>query len=359
LGWGNVGVVDPHVVAVTFTSNNAILRGLNPNNDTFSSDGDFDLSPPGWQKGNPTDTNNPVSQTKNTRTVVSVGITGIPSGINFVLTGTGDYGPLSYPATGIQSTGDPMVVNGLTSIQALPNRVDIVKGSIDWSVNAPLGDASSAISADRSRENKIYVTWATPGGSGITKKRVEFACFAARGAGPATPPNVTENVANRVQARLAGMAPDAWGTPCVDGWLLLDSGNRGKCDNWAVLMGCCLDILGAGSSSLALVRASSDGGPGKCLDVESKFTIHGTVYLLFDFAGGSPHNFNGWEGCCVTAGHYYAIRPRLKARDDYDMLRRLGRIGITQYWVELQPDSSLERNGAYGIKNVYEQQPIP
>ncbi len=46
---------------------------------------------------------------------------------------------------------------------------------------------------------------------------------------------------------------------------------------------------------------------------------------------GTSHNWSAYEGCCNTAGKYYAITPKLKATDDYAMLTA---INCRQYWVE-------------------------
>ena len=41
---------------------------------------------------------------------------------------------------------------------------------------------------------------------------------------------------------------------------------------------------------------------------------------------------NQWEGCCNAAGQYYAVWPKAKADNDYEMLQTLGSGGVTQRW---------------------------
>lgn len=48
---------------------------------------------------------------------------------------------------------------------------------------------------------------------------------------------------------------------------------------------------------------------------------------------------NDCEGCCEVAGHYYAVFPRRKADNDYDMLLKLR---CSQVWVVLIGDQVAE-----------------
>jgi len=96
-----------------------------------------------------------------------------------------------------------------------------------------------------------------------------------------------------------------------------------------------VEMLGAGLATLRLVRASTNSGAGNCLGQEDRpGPPH--QYLILDFDPGTGYEWNAWEGCCETAGHYYAITPSLKRSDDYQMLLALPG---QQYWVETQNDT--------------------
>jgi hypothetical protein len=163
-------------------------------------------------------------------------------------------------------------------------------------------------------------------GEGPTLKRVDYVCTEAEGAGS------PEAVADALHDAL--VAKDNFDVSGqTAGWALLDGGT-GDCDNQALCMVLCVRMVGAGPASLEHVRASSDYGAGNCLDQEDRAgPPH--QWLFLDFDPGPGYNWNAWEGCCLTAGHYYAITPDRKKADDYQMLLALPG---QQYWVETQDD---------------------
>ncbi len=84
-------------------------------------------------------------------------------------------------------------------------------------------------------------------------------------------------------------------------------------------------LLNGGSAEVKFVRASTNAGAGNCLDAETRICPeHGKPeQLQMDFDGTADFNINAFEGCCVTANHYYAVCPKHKATNDYTTLTTL------------------------------------
>ena len=84
------------------------------------------------------------------------------------------------------------------------------------------------------------------------------------------------------------------------------------------------------------VMSRRNAGAGNCLDYENRSPacpVHGSEKLLLDFYGGGTFdNMNQFEGCCETAGSYYAVWPKEKETNDYTMLQALGSRGLTQHY---------------------------
>ena len=124
------------------------------------------------------------------------------------------------------------------------------------------------------------------------------------------------------------------------GWDLLDKPNTyGECDGQAILMQYIVELLGL-EAEVKFVRASTNAGTDNCLHWETRMINNRKAWLVMDFdTSEDGHNWNFFEACCVTADFYYAIWPKIKATDDYDVLKKLG---CQQYWVysfeNLDPD---------------------
>ncbi|MFC1461383.1 hypothetical protein ACFLQR_02550 [Verrucomicrobiota bacterium] len=79
-----------------------------------------------------------------------------------------------------------------------------------------------------------------------------------------------------------------------------------------------------------------------------------THYLLMYFTWASPgYEWNAFEGCCEATSHYYAIEPKKKAGNDYEMLQEMG---PKQYWVRTNVTPGLP---GWSVVEVYEEVPIP
>ncbi|MDY7011109.1 MAG: hypothetical protein SVV80_10215, partial [Planctomycetota bacterium] len=113
----------------------------------------------------------------------------------------------------------------------------------------------------------------------------------------------------------------------------------------------CFRLLGVTATD-RLVRASSNAGAGNCLDLESKTEGGVKKWLILDFTVGAGYNWNAFEGCCETADHYYAVWPKHKADNDYDMLKN--HISCQQYWVKTFNDIE-PGTDSWDVETIYDE----
>jgi hypothetical protein len=307
-----VTVVDAQVESVTFVSDHGVLTDWNTN---FAAGGGDLYNPRGWHKDPPA--NNPVSHTQGLNVTVEVGVTISPAGVQYKLSGVSGVNGLDFQQQDAVTSTGALQTFHLTSSQddKLDAKVAVVQTPIHW--QASLTDA---VNLGDSGPHKLYVTWGSPG-NGPTLKRIDHVCTHANGAGS------QEAIADALQTTTATHTVFLVGGT-TDGWALLDGG-AGDCDNQARCMGLQVEMLGAGPAVVRLVRASTNGGAGNCLDQEDR---EGPPHqwLVLDFNTGTGYDWNAYEGCCETAGHYYAIHPQIKADNDYQLLLALP---CQQYWI--------------------------
>lgn len=261
-------------------------------------------SEPEWVNGGD---NHPVSHTKDTKITAKVKIKVEPAGITFDLKGAGPDGYVDFNKAVVTSTGADQEV-AVTADANLPNEVDTMTKSIDWTIKVGTLECVAGTSGG----HKIYVTYGTPTGGGYTEKRINWVCLKADGK------STQETCADALHDAVAAGA--TFGSAGTDGWALLDGGN-GDCDNQARCMKNAVEMLGCGPASVKCVRASTDAGAGNCLNLETH-PSHANWYLIMDFnSNPSSRYWNLFEGCCEAAGHYYAITPKKKEDNDYEMLK--------------------------------------
>jgi hypothetical protein len=328
-------VVGADLSYVYFVSDHGVLTDWTTN---FTDAGGTVFAPRGWRRAPPA--NNPVSHTQGIPVTARVAVTISPAGQQFRLIGTCGIAGLDFTqAIPTTSTGAAQVVQ-IASTVPLDAKVQVLEPPIKWKVqftnSVPLGESGP---------HKVYVTWGAPG-EGPTLKRVGYVCTEAQGAGS------PEAAADDLHAALAGEIVLGLGNE--HGWELLDGGS-GDCDNLAYCMLLCVEMLGAGPSIVANVRASEDGGAGNCLSQDDRpGPPH--QWLVLDFDLGAGYAWNAYESCCVTAGQYYAIHPTQKAGDDYQMLLALP---CQQYWAATVDDKRPGDEGWTVIEPPIEEQPKP
>ncbi|MDE0298631.1 MAG: hypothetical protein OXN17_08370 [Candidatus Poribacteria bacterium] len=182
----------------------------------------------------------------------------------------------------------------------------------------------------------LYQVFATPRGAvkDFTKSHIKTACKMADGK------DSEVAVADAVHNALGDNDPpyDPFEQPTLaSGWGLLDNPDTyGECDEQAKLMQDIVELLGL-TATVENVRASTNAGPGNCLDLETQKlnALNRQEWLLLDFDPSETGTYwNNFEACCVTADFYYAVWPKLKGTDDYDILKQLiEQLGVQQYWV--------------------------
>ena len=221
--------------------------------------------------------------------------------------------------------------------------------SFDWKISLDGGNSYSLMA---STDHILFQTWSTPTGTTNTAKRVDWSTWKADLA-------ISDSAAaNGIHNGLGNVDPpyEPGEKPTLgNSWTLLDGGTYGECDEQAGLMEDCVEMLGI-SASTADVRASSNSGAGNCLDQESKIEESIKKWLILDFNTGAGYNWNAFEGCCVTTGSYYAIWPKCKATDDYDMLKN--KLATQQYWVKTYNDIQPGQSG-WNVETVYDEEPKP
>jgi len=306
-----VTVVGAQVESVTFVSDHGVMTDWTTN---FAGSGGNVYSPRGWRRSPAA--NSPISHTQGLNVTVEVGVTISPGGCQYKLSGLSGVNGLNFQQQDAQTSTGALQTFQLTSAQndKLDAKVAVVATPIHWQANM-----TNAVKLGDSGDHVVYVTWGSPG-QGPTWKRIDHVCTEANGAAS------TEAIGDLLQPSTATHTVFS-DTGTTDGWALLDGGS-GDCDNQARCMALQVDMLGAGPATVQVVHATSDYGEGKCLDLEGP--RGNSEYLVLDFDSGPGHNLQAFEGCCETAGYYYAITPSKKAPDDYQMLLVLpGR----QFWV--------------------------
>lgn len=177
-------------------------------------------------------------------------------------------------------------------------------------------------------EHHMYITWANELGPGPTRIRVLRVCTAALGK------TNEEQIADAIWNDVVNNT--TFGSGTNTGWELFDPYTSGDCDNQAQCMELATEMVGTGPADVRLVYASTNGGAGNCLDMDTRIVTNQIQYLILDFySTGEEHDWNAYEGCCHVADRYYAITPSLKTTNDYQILQA---ISGRQFWVAMSND---------------------
>jgi hypothetical protein len=136
----------------------------------------------------------------------------------------------------------------------------------------------------------------------------------------------------------------------------MDGTTFGECDEQAKLMQLAVSIQGIGSAEVQKVRASSNSGANNCLDLENILIGWERRWLIMDFDISGSYKWYAFEGCCVTANSFYAVWPKKKATDDYDMLKN--KLSLQQYWVKTINDIEPGQPN-WQVQTVFSELPIP
>jgi hypothetical protein len=239
----------------------------------------------------------------------------------------------------------------VTTGDALPQHISHQPRTFSWEVRIPgIGDWRPLDDTT----SPFWVTWDNPlfGSSvGVTAKRVDWVTDKAKGC------DSESEAADAIWGALADHdPPNETGGDVGVGWELLDGQTHGACHQQAGLMMRAMHMLGI-PASLAYVRGSRDSED--CENLEGEDVGGVKQWLILDFGTGENHLWNAFEGCCSTAGAYYAVVPPLKAANAYGMLYALNQhYGVTQYWVETW-DNTPPGDPEWSVRNVFENQLFP
>ncbi|MCI5182535.1 MAG: hypothetical protein D3921_08460 [Candidatus Electrothrix sp. AW1] len=296
---GLMKIFNVELKSIEFTSDHEDSSGnniLKDNNSDWKDTG-TSYSEPEWVSGG---SNNPISQTKNTKITVKVKVKVEPSGITFDLKGDGPNNYVDFNKADLTSTGADQEIT-LTADANLPNQVDILTKNINWKIKIETVE----FNAGASENHKIYVTYGTPSGSVVTEKRLSWSCSVCDNKSD------TDDIVLAAHAYINTNTPpkfdvrtSAWpsGTPPI--WKILDSTHSGgSCIAHSNLLKYISNILGIPGGNLVNVYSSSDLN----FNTQENLTINGrtcTVVVVVD-RGSGAYEWNYFEGCLSINSKYY------------------------------------------------------
>ena len=301
---------------VLFESDHNVLRNWNTN---FADGEDAPLfNPRGWRLNPPPEVANPVSHTKNQNVTIKVRHKVLPEELTYHFYSGDPQNYLSFHDSGFPS--GTWHVTTMTSDFPLPNRSGVINYYMVWHAL----DGIWFLHFENMGNNLIYITWDTPIDQNPTLKRMHWAVTYANNS--TTQEQAPDGIWNQLGDNAPPFEPGEKPLEQNATWKLLDGNVSGECDEQALLMVRAMRILGI-PAELQLIRASTEG---PVTDLESK-EINGRIaWLVMDFDMGPGYNWNAFEGCCVTAGKWYAVWPKAKANSAFEMYQLLD---FQQYYI--------------------------
>ena len=307
-----ITVLRVEVKSVIFTSDHGVLADYT--ND-FSGEGGTVFNPRGWTVSG---TNNPISQTKDTKLTANVTLCIQPSGIAYDLIGDGSIGYFTFHTNGLTSSGSDQTFL-LTADTKIPAQIDVLNQSVNWSINA--GGVSCV--ATSSGPHKVYVTWDTPTGTATTLKRMDWAVNLAKSS------TSLEQIADAIGPDAVGGsrfgANSIFDTPpsMSNAWAVMD-GYLSDCGTLSTLMKYELDLLGATGSEVRFVYARHESWTGLSQPsppyASYKEYDESGNWLGMWFSSGSGQGLNKYEGCCVFQSKWWEGGNGLATNSAYEVL---------------------------------------
>lgn len=240
------------------------------------------------------------------------------------------------------------------SNQTLQNKIYVLQYDLVWNLapEQPFNIANLGTGVE-----SMYVTWDTPLGETVTRKRIHWAVTTASGS--TTEEQAADKIALDLGAR-TNKSTSAVLNPGLE-WSLLDGTVNGDCDDWARMMKRAMNLLGIAASTLE-VHASTNSN---VRDLQNEYIDPETgqnCYLIMDFSMrttvGAPNSGYGWnayEGACETANRVYTLFPYLKGISDRDIFNQLG---FTQFWVLTNGTPGVGYNWYVTKVVAYEPKPV-
>ena len=274
----------------------------------------------------------------------------------------GQGAPIHYDAVGALWQNWPSASTTIDSSDSLVNQVKRYDGNfnLNWRYKVQKEGCGWVDMKNPTTSHTLYQVFAIPKGAveDFTKEHIKKACEMADGADSKVA--VADAIHNAIGDPVDPPYDPGEQSTLASGWDLLDNPNTyGECDEQAALMKDIVELLGL-TATVEKVRASTNAGPGNCLDLETQILNEQNrkEWLLLDFDPTETGAYwNSFEACCVTADFYYAVWPKLKATDDYDILKQLiEQLGCQQYWVLTYNDKEPDKGPGVEIAFV---PPVP
>jgi len=245
--------------------------------------------------------------------------------------------PISIDATGTEEWNETGTsFSGMTTAPGTLNITGSIIGQVKryvgtfettWKYKVPSG--TNTWYTIGTVNHTVYVTYDTPqdaggaAGANLTVQRIDRLCQWANG--KSTRKDVADEINDNLSLPFGTGTHDDWGLMCGS------CGFDGECDEHAVFMTRCLDLIGVSGSSDYLTYASEDADP---LDKDDKWLEMGDeqwrFYLKFD-ADGDGEVDNNFEGSVkvpindsLTTFHYYTVTPKVNASSVCLLWRAIG-----------------------------------
>ena len=323
-----IKVIIPEVYQIGFGGDHTLYKTPDANdpNDVWGgwADGDTQITDPVYDSNASPHKNDPICVTKNSS---SVSLTNVKLKVTEALSYSTT---ITVDANGTEEWNEASVsFSGTTSAEAtlgitgnIINQVKKYAGNfqIPWKYKVPSG--TNTWYTINTTAHTVYVTYGTPspGGSELTERRIDTLC------GWANTKSTRKDVADAIHTNLS--LPFGSGTH--DDWGLMWTAGPfdGECDEHAIFMVRCLDLIGVSNSVWYNTCASEDTDVYE--DIDSKVVDSNTYWLKFDKDGNGivDNNFEASVDVpindAITQFHYYTVTPKLNGSTDCLLWREIG-----------------------------------
>ena len=308
------------------TGNHALLKQGNDawTNDSFEDDGDVTIDYAEWQDNNLDGTaekDEPVSYTKGSSpdmTVVLAISPGLTTSVGAKL--RVNKGASTLIIKDVSLSGTEITVSGLSWATALPDNVANSTYSFSWAISL---DGGATYCDFATTATQFFVVYATPQGSTLTAKRVNWCTQLANM--QSTPDEIGDVVGPDAVGGARFGTDSIFGSPpsLSTAWEVMD-GKTADCGSLSTLMKYELDLLGATGAEVRFVyarHASWTGLSQPSPPYASYNETDGSGHKLgMWFGGGSGQGWNNYEGCCSFQSKWWEGGNGISKNSAYEVL---------------------------------------
>ena len=307
-------VVDAELKNLTFTSDHGSLRD---NDQDWTGSGEL-YGEPEWELSS--GTNYPISQTMGTFMRANAVVLVKPYSTSFKLIADAPHEYTDFSSESQTALGSDQQVF-LCSDSPLPTQIDILEESIQWKVRFLHSGSNYDVGVGISGPHSIYLTYDTPTSLRLTRKRIEWACSAAKAI--SNQHAIVRSMQERVQISppyFDGGTGFRYNFPEKSPWEMLAVAtptpgppvsywNQGDCYDHALLIETLAEALGVACSPGRIFASCDDGNAWEEQDYHPD---HSDWLLKFSATPG----FNNWEGAVRLdekgTWYYYTSVPDLR-----------------------------------------------